>query len=57
MDDYRNGEDYKVHVYTLQLNNIAPLTLGASQWEWSLAADWLETDRNDLDKAMNRMRR
>ncbi|WP_335904274.1 TonB-dependent receptor plug domain-containing protein [Shewanella algae] len=53
VDDYRNGEDYKVHVYTLQLNNIAPLTLGASQWEWSLAADWLETDRNDLDKAMN----
>ncbi|MDH5912716.1 TonB-dependent receptor plug domain-containing protein [Vibrio splendidus] len=48
---YSNGHDYKVDTYTLQVSNIKPWVLGPTLWTTTLAADWLTTDRADLNKS------
>lgn len=50
---YTNGNDFGVDVYALQLNNIEPWVWGKSYWSASLGFDWLNTQRADLDKALN----
>ncbi|WP_084703445.1 TonB-dependent receptor [Necropsobacter rosorum] len=50
---YRNGNDFGVDVYTLQLNNIEPWEWGNSYWNASLGFDWLNTKRADLNKDLN----
>lgn len=52
-EGYINAPDFHVNVYTLQVSNIQPLVLGATQWNASLGADWLDTGRSDLAKNQN----
>ncbi|WP_299018373.1 TonB-dependent siderophore receptor [uncultured Photobacterium sp.] len=48
LDEYINGEDYHVDVYTLQISNIQPWVIGSTLWNTTLGFDWLNTDRDDL---------
>lgn len=50
VDSYSNGSNYKVDVYTLQVSNMTPWVVGPTQWNATLGADWLQTDRAALNK-------
>ena len=52
-DSFVNGADYHAHSYTLQLDNRTPWILGLTQWNTSIATDFLKTDRSDLARAEN----
>lgn len=48
VNSYHNGNDFRVDVYALQINNIEPWKLGKSYWTSSLGLDWLKTKRADI---------
>lgn len=47
-EKYINGKTFKADIYTLQISNIRPWVLGQTQWQGTLAADYLDTDRTDV---------
>lgn len=53
VDSYDNGSSYKVDVYTLQASNIKPWSLGPTLWTATVGADWLTTERANLQKGLN----
>ncbi len=53
LEGYRNGADYDVDVYTLQISNRTPWTFGPTHWTTSLGTDFIITDRSDLAKSFD----
>ncbi|KLU16693.1 MULTISPECIES: TonB-dependent receptor plug domain-containing protein [Xenorhabdus] len=52
-DSFINGDDFNAHIYTLQISNKTPWVLGATEWNATLGADWLNTGRANLDRALD----
>ncbi len=53
VDSFTNGDDFNAQIYTLQITNKTPWTLGATEWNTTLGADWLNTGRADLEKTLD----
>ncbi|SON48961.1 TonB-dependent receptor plug domain-containing protein [Vibrio tapetis] len=53
VEEYRNGSDFNVNIYTLQVSNVTPWVVGPTHWNTTLGADWIDTDRSDLQKNIN----
>ncbi|ELR66227.1 hypothetical protein C942_00284 [Photobacterium marinum] len=49
LDEYVNGGDYHVDVYTVQVSNIQPWVVGPTLWNTTIGIDWLTTNRADLE--------
>ncbi|PJG84522.1 TonB-dependent receptor plug domain-containing protein [Conservatibacter flavescens] len=50
---YKKGKDYHADIYTLAFHNIEPWELGLTQWQTTLAFDWLRMKGLDFGRGYN----
>lgn len=53
VDVFANMDDFNVDIYTLQLSNTVPFAVGPTYWNGSVGADYLVSDRSDIDKRLD----